>query len=145
MEPTIFSGVDNKMRIAQEEVFGPVLSVIPFDDDDEALSIANDSRYGLAAGFWTRDSRRIRRFSDELQAGTVWANTYRVISYLSPLGGYKSSGVGRENGRNSIYQYLQTKSVMILTATDVANPFIMRWRLAGDAAAAISPEETRTA
>lgn len=124
--PTIFGGVTNNMRIAQDEVFGPVLSVIPFDDDEEALAIANDTRYGLAAGLWTQDFRKIKHFSEQLQAGTVWANTYRVISYMAPLGGYKNSGLGRENGQNAIYQYLQTKSVMISTAPSVADPFIMR-------------------
>ena len=126
VEPTIFGGVRNDMRIAQEEVFGPVLSVIPFDNAEEALSIANDSSYGLAAGVWTQDIRKIKHFSERLQAGTIWANTYRVISYMTPLGGYKNSGLGRENGQNAIYQYLQTKSVMISTASEVANPFIMR-------------------
>ena len=126
VEPTIFGGVKNDMRIAQEEVFGPVLSVIPFEDADEALTIANDTSYGLAAGVWTQDLRKIKHFSERLQAGTVWVNTYRVISYMTPLGGYKNSGQGRENGQNAIYQYLQTKSVMISTASEVANPFIMR-------------------
>ena len=126
VEPTIFGDVANHMRIAQEEVFGPVLSVIPFDDIEEALTIANDTRYGLAAGLWTQDFRKIKYFSERLQAGTVWANTYRVISYMAPLGGYKNSGLGRENGQDAIYQYLQTKSVMISTASSVANPFIMR-------------------
>ncbi len=126
VEPTIFSGVRNDMRIAQEEVFGPVLSVIPFDTDEEAVHIANDTNYGLAAGFWTQDMRRILKVSAAIQAGTVWVNTYRVISYMSPLGGYKHSGIGRENGMASIQQYMQTKSVMISTAEDVANPFIMR-------------------
>lgn len=126
VEPTIFGGVANHMRIAQEEVFGPVLSVIPFDDIEEALTIANDTRYGLAAGLWTQDFRKIKYFSERLQAGTIWANTYRVISYMAPLGGYKKSGLGRENGQDAIYQYLQTKSVMISTASSVANPFIMR-------------------
>ena len=126
VEPTIFGRVRNGMRIAQEEVFGPVLSVIPFDSADEALNIANDSRYGLAAGVWTQDIRKIKHFSERLQAGTIWANTYRVISYMAPLGGYKNSGLGRENGQDAIYQYLQTKSVMISTAGEVANPFIMR-------------------
>lgn len=124
--PTIFGGVTNNMRIAQDEVFGPVLSVIPFDDDEEALAIANDTRYGLAAGLWTQDFRKIKHFSEQLQAGTVWANTYRVISYMAPLGGYKNSGLGRENGQNAIDQYLQTKSIMISTAPSVADPFIMR-------------------
>ena len=114
------------MRIAQEEVFGPILSVIPFDSADEALSIANDSSYGLAAGVWTQDIRKIKHFSERLQAGTIWSNTCPVISYMTPLGGYKNSGLGRENGQNAIYQYLQTKSVMISTASEVANPFIMR-------------------
>jgi aldehyde dehydrogenase (NAD+) len=126
VEPTIFSGVRNDMRIAQEEVFGPVLAVIPFDSDEEAVHIANDTNYGLAAGFWTQDMRRILKVSAAIQAGTIWVNTYRVISYMSPLGGYKHSGIGRENGIASIQNYMQTKSVMISTAEDVANPFIMR-------------------
>lgn len=126
VNPTIFTGVGNAMRIAQEEVFGPVLSVIPFDDEDEALAIANDTTFGLAAGLWTQDVRRMLRMSAGIQAGTVWVNTYRTISYMSPLGGYKHSGIGRENGQAAIDAYLQTKSVMISSATSVANPFIMR-------------------
>jgi aldehyde dehydrogenase (NAD+) len=125
IEPTIFTGVNNRMRIAREEVFGPVLACIPFDDDEEAIAVANDTTYGLAAGFWTQDMRRMLRLSAQLEAGTVWVNTYRVISYLSPLGGYKHSGIGRENGIESIQNYLQTKSVMIGTAKDVADPFVM--------------------
>ncbi|OAP38474.1 carnitine dehydratase [Sinorhizobium glycinis] len=126
VEPTIFAGVRNSMRIAQEEVFGPVLAVIPFDTEEEAIQIANDTNYGLAAGFWTQDMRRMLRVSAAVQAGTVWVNTYRTISYMSPLGGYKHSGIGRENGMASIQNYLQTKSVMVSTAESVANPFIMR-------------------
>ncbi len=126
VEPTIFAGVRNSMRIAQEEVFGPVLAVIPFDTEEEAIHIANDTNYGLAAGFWTQDMRRMLRVSAAIHAGTVWVNTYRTISYMSPLGGYKHSGIGRENGMASIQNYLQTKSVMISTAESVANPFIMR-------------------
>jgi aldehyde dehydrogenase (NAD+) len=126
VEPTIFTGVTNDMRIAQEEVFGPVLSVIRFKDDDEAVAIANDIAYGLAAGVWTESIRRAITVSDRLQAGTVWVNTYRAVSFMSPFGGYKRSGLGRENGREAIDEYLQTKSVWINTETEVPNPFVMR-------------------
>jgi acyl-CoA reductase-like NAD-dependent aldehyde dehydrogenase len=126
VEPTIFDGVHNGMRIAQEEVFGPVLAVIPFEDEDDAVSIANDVAYGLAAGVWTQNMRRALTMAERLQAGTVWINTYRAVSYTSPFGGYKRSGLGRENGEDAIKEYLQVKSVWISTATDVANPFIQR-------------------
>ena len=126
VQPTIFAGVNNKMRIAQEEVFGPVLSVIPFRDDDEAIEIGNDVVFGLAAGVWTQDIRRALVMSERLQAGTVWVNTYRAVSYMSPFGGYKRSGLGRENGQEAIREYMQTKSVWISTATEVPNPFVMR-------------------
>lgn len=126
IEPTIFSGVNNHMRIAREEVFGPVLSVLPFRDDDEAIAIANDSPYGLAAGVWTTSIKRAIRASERLEAGSVWVNTYRAVSYMSPFGGYKRSGLGRENGQDAIFGYLQTKSVWISTAEEVPNPFVMR-------------------
>ena len=126
VQPTIFANVDNKMRIAQEEVFGPVLSVIKFRDEEEAIAIANDVLYGLAAGVWTESVRRAIEVSNRIQAGTVWVNTYRAVSYTSPFGGYKRSGLGRENGQDAIYEYLQTKSVWISTATEVPNPFVMR-------------------
>ena len=126
IQPTIFTGVNNKMRIAQEEIFGPVLSVIPFADEGEAVAIANDSPYGLAAGVWTQSTRRAILMSERLRAGTVWVNTYRAVSFMSPFGGYKRSGLGRENGQDAIYEYLQQKSVWISTATEVPNPFVMR-------------------
>jgi (Z)-2-((N-methylformamido)methylene)-5-hydroxybutyrolactone dehydrogenase len=126
IQPTIFTGVNNKMRIAQEEIFGPVLSVIPFADEDEAVAIANDTPYGLAAGVWTQNIRRSILMSERLRAGTVWVNTYRAVSFMSPFGGYKRSGLGRENGQDAIYEYLQQKSVWISTATEVPNPFVMR-------------------
>ncbi len=126
IEPTIFGDVDNKMRIAQEEVFGPVLSVIRFKTDDEAIQIANDIDFGLAAGVWTQSIKRAIRTSRAIRAGTVWVNTYRAVSYMTPFGGYKKSGIGRENGIEAIREYMQTKSVWISTAEDVPNPFIMR-------------------
>ena len=126
VEPTIFTGVKNSMRIAQEEVFGPVLSVIPFKDEEEAVAVGNDVVYGLAAGVWTQNMRRALLMSERLQAGTVWVNTYRAVSYVSPFGGYKRSGIGRENGQEAIKEYLQLKSVWMSTATEVPNPFIQR-------------------
>jgi aldehyde dehydrogenase (NAD+) len=126
VQPTIFDNVTNDMRIAQEEVFGPVLSVIKFKDEEEAVAIANDILYGLAAGVWTQNIKRAITVSNRLQAGTVWVNTYRAVSYMSPFGGYKRSGLGRENGQNAIYEYLQTKSVWISTSDEVPNPFVMR-------------------
>jgi aldehyde dehydrogenase (NAD+) len=127
VEPTIFTGVKNHMRIAQEEVFGPVLSVIPFKDDEEALAIGNDIAYGLAAGVWTQNIGRALTMADKLQAGTVWVNTYRAVSYLSPFGGYKHSGLGRESGQEMIKDYLQMKSVWIETSNaEAPNPFVLR-------------------
>ncbi len=114
------------MRIAREEVFGPILSVIPFEDEDEAFAIANDSPYGLAAGLWTSDMGRALRGSAALAAGSVWVNTYRAVSYMAPFGGYKRSGIGRENGQDAIHEYLQTKSVWIDMVGKTANPFIIR-------------------
>ncbi len=126
VEPTVFAGVKNKMRIAQEEVFGPVLSVIKFKDEDEAVAIANDVRFGLGSGVWTSDIGRAFRMSERIQAGTVWVNTYRAVSFMSPFGGYKDSGLGRENGIDAIREFLQVKSVWINSGAATGNPFVMR-------------------
>ena len=126
VQPTIFTGVRNDMRIAQEEVFGPVLSVIRFKDEADALRIANDVRFGLAAAVWTRDIGRAIRMSERLQAGTVWVNTYRAVSFMAPFGGYKDSGLGRENGIDAVREYLQTKTVWINSGAVAGNPFVMR-------------------
>jgi aldehyde dehydrogenase (NAD+) len=127
VEPTIFTGVLNGMRIAQEELFGPVLSVIKFDTDEEAIEIANDTPYGLAAGVWTSSLDRAMNVPKRLRAGTVWVNAYRVVSYLAPFGGFKDSGIGRENGIAAIYEYLETKSVFLNpTPGGAPNPFILR-------------------
>ena len=126
IEPTIFTEVTNRMRIAQEEVFGPILAVIPFDSEEEAIAIGNDVDFGLAAGVWTRDIGRAIRMSEKLRVGTVWVNTYRAVSFTSPFGGYKRSGIGRESGLEGIKEYMQVKSVWIAQETSVANPFVMR-------------------
>ena len=126
IEPTIFTGVTNDMRIAQEEVFGPVLSVIPFDTEEDAVRIGNDIVFGLAAGIWTSDIGCAFRVSEQLQAGTVWVNTYRAASFMSPFGGYKRSGQGRESGQEAIKEFMQVKSVWIAQQTTAVNPFIMR-------------------
>jgi len=127
VRPTVFTGVTPEMRIAQEEVFGPVLAVIPFDSDEEAVALANGTLYGLAAGVWTADMARSLKLAHSLEAGTVWINTYRVTSPLSPFGGYKRSGFGRESGLLSIREFVQEKSVWIETSgADVPNPFIIR-------------------
>jgi aldehyde dehydrogenase (NAD+) len=127
VEPTVFTAVTPDMRIAQEEVFGPVLSVLPFETDEEALEIANGTIYGLAAGVWTADIGRCLKMANRLEAGTVWINTYRVSSPLSPFGGYKRSGFGRESGLLAIREFVQEKSVWIETSgADTPNPFIVR-------------------
>jgi len=126
IEPTIFTGIHNNMRIAREEVFGPVLSIIPFKDECEALAIANDTFYGLAAGVWTQNMGRAFRMSNAIEAGTVWVNTYRALGVHMPFGGFKRSGLGRENGIEAVEGYLQTKSVWINYDAATANPFVMR-------------------
>lgn len=125
IEPTIFAGVNNDMRIAREEVFGPVLAAIPFDEPEEAIAIANDSEFGLAAGVWTADMRRALLMSQRIEAGSVWVNTYRDVSYTTPFGGYKKSGIGRENGIEGIREFLQTKAIWLSTAEEIADPFVI--------------------
>ena len=126
IEPTVFTHVRNEMEIAQEEVFGPVLAVIPFDDEEEAVRLANATRYGLAAGVWTESLPRALRVSRELQAGQVWVNTYRALAVQTPFGGFKESGYGREKGEQALGEYLASKNVMIDFSNTQRDPFAMR-------------------
>jgi aldehyde dehydrogenase len=112
MQPTVFEG-HNKMRIFQEEIFGPVLSVATFEDEDEALAMANDTLYGLGAGLWTRDINRAYRMGRGIQAGRVWTNCYHLYPAHAAFGGYKKSGIGRETHKMMLDHYQQTKNVLV--------------------------------
>ncbi|MHB8510847.1 MAG: aldehyde dehydrogenase family protein [Actinomycetota bacterium] len=112
-KPTIFTGVNNGMRIAQEEIFGPVLSVIKYDSVEDAIKIANDSIYGLGGGVWSRDIPRALNVAKRIRTGTVWVNDYHLLSAYAPFGGYKQSGIGRELGAWGLREYQQTKYIHI--------------------------------
>jgi 5-carboxymethyl-2-hydroxymuconic-semialdehyde dehydrogenase len=117
VEPAVFTGVRNEMRIAQEEIFGPVLVVIPFTDEAEALRLANDVRYGLAAYLWTGDVSRAHRVAQSLEAGMVWTNSQNVRDLRTPFGGMKDSGIGREGGHYSFDFYMEYKTIHVATGT----------------------------
>jgi (Z)-2-((N-methylformamido)methylene)-5-hydroxybutyrolactone dehydrogenase len=126
-EPTVLVDVDNDMRVVREEIFGPVAAIMPFDTEDEVVRLANDTDYGLAAGVWTSNLARAHRVAGRIEAGTVWVNTYRAMSPMSPRQGFKSSGVGVEHGTETIREYTRLKSIWINTDEGpVPDPFVMR-------------------
>jgi acyl-CoA reductase-like NAD-dependent aldehyde dehydrogenase len=112
-QPTIFGDVNNQMRVAQEEIFGPVTSVITFTNEEDLIKQANETIYGLSAGIWTRDIVRAHRFAKEIHAGTIWINTFNMFNAASPFGGFKQSGYGREMGKHALELYTQVKSVWV--------------------------------
>ena len=116
MPPTVFADVRDDMRIAQEEIFGPVLSAIPFDDIDEVIARANATTFGLGSGVWTRDVGKAHRLAKAIRAGSVWVNCYQAMDPAVPFGGYKMSGYGRESGLQHLDEYLNVKAVWIKTA-----------------------------
>lgn len=125
--PTILACDRHDLPIMQEEVFGPVVTVIPFDDEAEALRLANDTAFGLAAGIWTRDLARAHRLSRDVRAGILWVNTYRAVSAMAPIGGFGASGYGREGGIESVHDYTELKTLWInLSSQPMPDPFIMR-------------------
>jgi (Z)-2-((N-methylformamido)methylene)-5-hydroxybutyrolactone dehydrogenase len=123
--PTIVKGVDPESEIACEEVFGPVLAVIPFDDEEEAVRLANKTKYGLAAGVWTQNIHVAHRVAHQLRAGTVWVNSYRLVAPNAPFGGMGWSGWGRESGLRSVHEYTETKTVWIELTGATRDPFTL--------------------
>jgi acyl-CoA reductase-like NAD-dependent aldehyde dehydrogenase len=124
-QPTIVANVTNDSAVCRDEIFGPVLSLLKFETEQEALDIANSSRYGLAAGLWTKDVQRIFRMTKALDVGTIWVNAYRTLNWSMPFGGVKASGYGRENGTEGLHEFLQDKAVWIELTGATRDPFVL--------------------
>jgi acyl-CoA reductase-like NAD-dependent aldehyde dehydrogenase len=125
-EPTLIDRVEQSAEIVQEEVFGPVGALMPFEDERHLVSLANDTRYGLTAGIWTQDLDRALKFAKRVEAGTIWVNTYRAASYATPMGGFKESGYGKHYGLESMREYSRVKSVMVDYSGSTPDAFVMR-------------------
>tara|TARA_B100001765_G_scaffold540_1_gene341 strand:- start:581 stop:1090 length:510 start_codon:yes stop_codon:yes gene_type:complete len=126
-EPTVVACPNQDLQIVRNELFGPVVSALRFHDESEAIRLANDTRFGLAAGIFSKDIGRALRVTKAIRSGIIWVNTYRVVSPLAPFGGYKNSGYGRESGLQAIYDYTRPKTVWLNTSPEpIADPFVMQ-------------------
>jgi aldehyde dehydrogenase (NAD+) len=125
VRPTVLTGVTPESTIYREEVFGPVLAAVTFTDEDEAVRLANDTPYGLAGAVWTKDVHRAHRMAARIKAGSVWINAYRVVAPSVPFGGFKNSGLGRENGVAAVDEYLENKSVWVELTGGTRDPFTL--------------------
>jgi aldehyde dehydrogenase (NAD+) len=125
VQPTVLTGVTAESTVVREEVFGPVLAALTFTEEDEAIKLANDTPYGLAGAVWTKDVHRAHRVAAKIKAGSVWINAYRVVAPSVPFGGFKASGLGRENGLHAVDEYLEEKAIWVELSGGTRDPFTL--------------------